>query len=252
MYLDAVENNMTSYEQSTFTGGNASVFEKWSDWHPSQISHHGRICCEIAREWLTGTDRSELGSASVLSGPRWLRQKFKWGPSSFPIYWCEAVRKKTLDCGALAALAEEIYKNRGVRVLRAQMVQRFSDVATSQWSCSWNDGETLAWTNRDLIYHEGCAVVIRPGEVKIWDASAGWWTDPRSNDGYGSLLALRIAGGPYRPGEMFNWGGNRLVAGAWTELLQGLKIVPKKENSVRGAKKVKNVRHLTVAGAPAP
>ncbi len=124
------------------------------------------MCCEIAREWITSTDYSELGGASVLTGPRWLRQRFNWGASSFPIYWCETVRKKTLDCGALEALAAEVFKTRGVKTYRVQMVQRFSAVSTAQWSSSWqNTDRQLRWMNDDLIYHEGCAIALDTSEI---------------------------------------------------------------------------------------
>jgi hypothetical protein len=211
-------------------GSEPEVFEKWRDWHPSQISHHGRPCCEIAREWVSATDFSELGGGSVLTGPRWLRQRFNWGASSFPIYWCEAVRKTTLDCGALAALAHEVFTVRGVRSYRVQLVQRFSHVATSQWSCSWseNGDSELRWIDRDLIYHEGCAVAPDEAaagggggsEIKVWDASAGWWVDPRgTGDGYGSLLAIRLcAPNAADANRVFQWGTHRVAVNRWQKM----------------------------------
>lgn len=239
MYSDAV-NNMTTAAataaaeskivETTTTNGNdfqheksksaVEVYEKWHDWHASEISHHGAMCCEIAREWVTANDFSELGGASVLTGPRWLRQRFNWGASSFPIYWCEAVRKKTLDCGALAALAAEVFKTRGVKTFRAQMVQRFSENSTAQWSSSWeNSDEQLRWMNDDLIYHEGCAIGVGDQrEVKIWDASAGWWVDPKSKDGYGALLAIRLSAFNLPENAEFTWGDHRLDALRWTAL----------------------------------
>ena len=51
------------------------LFAPWVDWEPSQISHHARICCEIAREWIVATDFSSLNGGSVRSGPRWLRTR---------------------------------------------------------------------------------------------------------------------------------------------------------------------------------
>lgn len=194
------------------------VYEKWQAWQASDISHHGEICCGIAREWITATDFSELGGASLHTGPRWLRQKFIWGASSFPIYWCEAIRKKTLDCGALAALASTIFSARGVRSYRVQMVQRFSKVSTHQWSNSWYDtNEQLRWMNDDLIYHEGCAIEL-DGELKIWDASAGWWVNPESKDGYGALLAVRVSSLSLSPDITFKWGEHCIKAFQWTDV----------------------------------
>ena len=101
MYLDAVSKTLTE----TSVNGSAQAveavekktfFEPWKDWQASQISHHGKLCCEIAREWVTATDFSELRGDCAFTGPRWLRQKFNWGASTFPIYWCEAVRRRLL------------------------------------------------------------------------------------------------------------------------------------------------------------
>ena len=224
MYLDGVSNILTE------TSGGAAkvveqhekkaVYETWKDWQPSQISHHGGICCEIAREWITATDFSELNGDCIFTGPRWLRGKFEWGASAFPIYWCEAVRRKTLDCGALAALSHEVFRARGARSYRVQLVQKFSSVATRQWTMSWNTcgTKTLAWVNDDLIYHEGCAIETEAGRIKVWDASASWWIDPKPATGYGALLAIRLSDFDLSAGKTCRWGDYRLRAGEWQEI----------------------------------
>jgi hypothetical protein len=224
MYLDAVNQTTNEMNVMDTTHGlgvakaPAEVFEKWREWHPSQISHHGQMCCEISREWITATDFSELGGGSIHAGPRWLRQKFNWGASAFPIYWCEAVRRHTLDCGALAALAHEVFTVRGVKSYRVQLVQRFSQLATNQWSCSWNyDGSPeLRWMDKDLIYHEGCAIAVGENEIKVWDASAGWWIDPKSGDGYGSLVAIRVSANNAQ--TPFVWGTHRITPNQWQKV----------------------------------
>jgi hypothetical protein len=220
MYLDAV-NELTRSNSFPASGSPSreriEVFDKWKDWPASTISDHGQLCCASAREWITSTDFSALGGSSVLTGPRWIRQKFKWGSSKFPIHWCEAVEKDTLDCGALAAIAYEVFESRGVTAYRVQMVQRFSEVATFQWAHSWENGAPLPWTNEDLIYHEGCAIST-DGELKVWDASAGWWIDPRSTDGYGSLLALRLSAAGLRSDVTFSWGSHGVVPFEWITL----------------------------------
>jgi hypothetical protein len=221
MYLDVVSSSKDIEIIEPGVNGapqTAEVYAKWKHWQPSQISHHGKFCCEIAREWVTATDFSELSGNCLFTGPRWLREKFNWGASSFPIYWCEAVRKKKLDCGALAALAHEIFTVRGVQSRRVQLVQRFSQVATNQWSCSWNeDGdEELRWIDHDLIYHEGCAILTgETNEIKVWDASAGWWVDSKASDGYGSLLAIRVSD---ELPTKFRWGNRTIAANRWTEI----------------------------------
>jgi len=198
MYLESVNSSTAVAEYEVTTNGNDArsqfaVFDTWKDWQPTVLAHHGRACCEMAREWVGALDHSLLNGSPVSTGPRWIREKYNWGACSHPIHWCEAVEKKTLDCGALAALAYEAFLLRGVRVLRAQFVQRYSALATKQWSCSWSDGRPLAWTADDLIYHEGCAIVLRDNEIKLWDASAGWRIPVQSGRGYGSLLAIRVS-----------------------------------------------------------
>lgn len=221
MYLDAANETLVRTDiNSSLTLEiieKKEVFEQWKAWHPSQISHHSKICCEIAREWLTATDYSELNGDTVFIGPRWLRQKFRWGASSFPIYWCEAVRKKALDCGALAALAHEVFTARCVKTYRVQFVQKFSDVSTNQWSNSWNlTNERLPWIKDDLIYHEGCAIETTDKTIKVWDASAGWWIDSKSSDGYGSLLAIRFSGVNLRSNKNIVWGEHIIEPDKWT------------------------------------
>lgn len=219
MYLDAARTANIEEHIETKTGGcyeKSEVFDTWKNWQPSVISHHGKICCEIAREWITTTDFSELGGESPFTGPRWLKQKFKWGCSVFPIFWCEAVRKKTLDCGALAALTHEIYNARGVKNYRVQMIQKFSLEATNQWTASWAEENTLTpWIKNDLIYHEGGAVVSIDGEIKVWDSSAGWWIESQKNSGYGSLLAIRLSLPFSQSNENLNWGENKIIENLW-------------------------------------
>ena len=222
MYLESVD--QATFEQFHIpVNGNGSgngqisrVFDTWLSWEPTHLSHHGTACCETAREWIMATDFSSLNGGKLSSGPRWLREKFKWGACSHPIHWCKAVEKKTLDCGALAALAYESFKMRGVKAFRAQFVQRFSAVAANQWSSSWSNGDPLPWTCDDLIYHEGCAIVVRNDEIKIWDSSAGWWVPTKISDGYGSLRAIRISG----PGatDRFTWGDHKIEPEKWMEL----------------------------------
>lgn len=221
MYLDAVSNliDASASVETIEVIARTEVFEHWKDWHPSEISHHGKLCCEIAREWIVAADFSELSGDGVFTGPRWLRQKFNWGASRFPIHWCEAVRRKTLDCGALAAFAHEIFIARGVRSHRAQLVQKFSDVATGQWSNSWKtDHEPLPWIKDDLIYHEGVAIETRSRKVKVWDASAGWWVDPKPANGYGALLAIRLSGANLHAETSFAWGEHVIRSGEWKKI----------------------------------
>lgn len=214
MFLDAVK--QTQSFQISNPAESDAVYEKWRDFPVSVISHHGRVCCEIAREWLISMDFSKLNAGSVLTGPRWIRQRYSWGPTRWQIHWCEAIHKKSLDCGALAAFAHEVFEMRGVKSFRVQLVQRFSPEATAQWSSRWSGEKTsVHWINNDTIYHEGCAALIKDDEVKIWDASAGWWIDPKQSEGYGALLAVKLIDYESEESKIFKWGARRIIPNRW-------------------------------------
>ncbi|MDQ6861779.1 MAG: hypothetical protein M3032_11570 [Verrucomicrobiota bacterium] len=189
----------------------------WKHFPASCISHHGEACCEIAREWMLGFDFSQLNGGNPLSGPRWLRKNFKWGPSKWPIHWCEAVREKTLDCGALAALSNELFLSRGVQSFPAQFILEFNDVSTRHWKETWGAaGSCAPWISEGLIYHEGCAIAV-DDEVKLWDATATWWINSKQFGGYAGLLAVRLFDHSGAPNE-FIWGEHRIPANTWQKI----------------------------------
>lgn len=220
MYLDAVEQvstNAVPEVRSNGTKRSVEIFDKWRDWEPSPVLHHGRQCCEIAREWLIALDFSEMNGSDPLTGPRWLSRRFQWGPCVYPLHWCQAARLNILDCGAHAAIAHELFSSRGVKSFRVQLVQRYSVPAANHWADKWLGSDASAqWIQDDLIYHEGCAVLTGPCEVKIWDASAGWWIDPRPSTGYGSLTALRITA--IADSNILSWGPHRLTPNTWQSI----------------------------------
>lgn len=224
MFLDAV--NQSGSYPSGLQPLVDEVFEKWRDFPVSKISHHGTRCCETAREWLFSMDFSHLNGESLLTGPRWIRQRYDWGPTLWNIYWCEAVRQNALDCGAQAALAQEVFSARGVRSFQAQLVQRFSIEATRQWAHRWNAAQTsIHWINDELIYHEGCAVIVGGGEIKLWDASAGWWINPIDSGGYGSLAAIRFFASN-NDSKTFRWKNQPVTPNEWQRIDRCLEKTP--------------------------
>jgi hypothetical protein len=214
----AVGRGLIEINETDFVDAGGAL-EKWQHWPASTISHHGPACCRIAREWILSMDYAQLGGGSLLAGPRWLRHRYPWGPSRWPIHWCEAVRQKSLDCGALAALSHEVFCARGVGSFPAQFIQQFSEDATRDWGKRWEGAETPAnWIKEDLIYHEGCAVVAGDGEIKVWDASAGWWVNPKQFGGYGGLLAIRIFDAQAGPEAVYRWGSHVVAPNVWQKL----------------------------------
>lgn len=196
------------------------AIEKWFDFPFSALSHHGFECCQIAREWIVAMDLAQLNAANLLTAPRWVRQRYAWGPSQWPLHWCDAVKSKTLDCGALASISQEIFAARNVASSPVQMIQEFNSEAAEQWQSRWSEAESSEhWLSQNLIYHEGCAVRIgQENEIKIWDASAGWWINPYQPKGYGSLLAVRIFAG--QTSAVLKWGAHNLNFNYWQKIEQ--------------------------------
>jgi hypothetical protein len=195
--------------------------ERWQHFPYSCFSHHNAACCEVAREWIIANDFAQLNGGDLKTGPRWLRQKYEWGPSTWPMHWCEVVERDVIDCGAHAALAHEAFTARGVTAFRAQFVQIYSADATAQWRKKWGDEKVSDhWLTDDAIYHEGNALLVGDDEVKLWDASAGWWINARqAGGGYGSLAAVRIfANGQWGGGDGFRWGDHRIKPNEWHQL----------------------------------
>jgi hypothetical protein len=193
---------------------------RWKDFPFSRLSHHGDACCEIAREWVLAMDFAQLNGGDLSSGPRWIRARYKWGPSSWPMHWCQVVDRKIIDCGAHAALASAVFESRGLSAFPTQLVQRYSEDATEQWRRQWVEEQVSChWLDSELIYHEATALLVGQDRIKIWDGSAACWVDPRqSAAGYGSVAAVRIFADADALPNGFVWGERRLHANSWIEL----------------------------------
>ena len=212
----AADNRLDLIEEEVLTRPCPSL--RWRDFPYSSIAHHGEACCEVAREWVMAYDFAQMNGADSASGPRWLRQRYDWGPSPWPIHWCEAVERDALDCGALGCIAREIFAARGLTSFPAQFVQQYSSEATSQWSGKWDEEDASThWIDGDVIYHEACALLVGEEEVKLFDPSAGCWVNPRQAGGYGGLLAVRIGTGE---GGIHRWGAHRLRADEWNRIAE--------------------------------
>jgi hypothetical protein len=212
MYLAAVEAREDLIEDRA---ASAPCSARWQDFPYSCLSHHGAACCDVAREWVIAMDFAQLNGGDKLSGPRWMREKYQWGPSPWPMHWCELVGRKVIDCGAHSALAHEAFVARGVTAFRAQFIQRYSADALAQWRGKWGEEQVSQhWIGEDVIYHEGNAILDGAGQLKLWDSSAACWLNPRNVTGYGSLAAVRVFG----PSEALRWGEHRIEPNVWHHL----------------------------------
>lgn len=61
----------------------------------SRFSTHAGSCCRIARQWFECMARAAMRSWGP--EPRWITERWKWGPTVWPIHWCEAVTSHELD-----------------------------------------------------------------------------------------------------------------------------------------------------------
>jgi hypothetical protein len=197
--------------------------ERWMVQPPSQLLDHGRECCRVARAWFRSLDYSldsVLASADRFRGPGWIRDRYPWGPSRWPLSWCGLVVAEHLDCGALTALAREVFTARGLICLPAQLIQRYSTQDTHQWRKRWGSGPGLfEWTAGQLIYHEAAAILVRDRVIKVWDPTHNWWIPPDQSDGYGATLAMRVnVAGSELAADAFLWGSHRLRPNTWEEV----------------------------------
>ena len=186
----------------------------WAEFVPSVLSHHGEDCCTTARAWYTAMDRSMWRGEG---GPAWISRKFPWGPSRWPLHWCEAMEAEELDCGAHQALSMEAFRARGIRVVPVQLVQRQESHHLAHWHGRWGAAEASpAWAREGVAYHEACATLV-DGRAEVWDATLGAWLSPRHLEGVRSIAAVRI-GGPAKSEETVDWRGVTLPLGIWASL----------------------------------
>ncbi|MBD0319463.1 MAG: hypothetical protein ICV87_03965 [Gemmatimonadetes bacterium] len=186
----------------------------WADFVPSVLSHHGRECCTTARAWFMAMDRSMWRGEG---GPAWISRKFPWGPSCWPLHWCDAMEAEELDCGAHQALSVEAFRARGIQVLPVQLVQRQESHHLAHWHGRWGAAEASpAWAREGAAYHEACAT-LADGRAEVWDATLGAWLSPKHREGVRSIAAVRI-GGPAKSDRTVDWRGVTVPLGVWTPL----------------------------------
>ena len=228
MILDAANLQPLEKKQKYFKGllEKEEFFERWIEHLSSSILHREQNCCEEARLWFLAYAHSmELGSTAEnhVRPPTWLGQRFTWGPSPWPIAWCELLKEKTLDCGVFAALAREVFKAQGVQAHPAQVLISYNDNCTDHWKDLWKKdksktnlkegAELFPWVGKNIVYHEVCALELEEGKARIYDSTFGHWFEPHKRTGFGALLAVRV-----ECPRLFSWGNKLLSYGEWQEL----------------------------------
>lgn len=184
---------------------------------PDVLMHKDSPCCHHARIWLQAMARSfdfSITDASSLSGPGWLRQRYNWGPSPWPIHWCEAVNLTTIDCGLFRAFAVEIFRAKGVEAWPAQVLREQQEHATRHWVALWEKlPGSFQWAARGFVYHEVVAVRTNGHHCRIYDPTDGNWIDRTRVKGHNGHFAVRV-----ESPEFFDWQGLSVGGFKWLEL----------------------------------
>ena len=195
--------------------------EHWRKWleHPaSELLHHDGTCCAAARSWLLAYARSmeisTLGNCETRA-PAWISQRWDWGPSPWPMAWCELVKREVLDCGVFAVLAREIFRAQGISAHPAQALLHYEEACTQHWKQLWatDPRATFPWVGKRMVYHELCVLELPDGTARFYDSTWGQWYHPEPRAGHGAILALRS-----ECPRLLKWGGKIFQHGDWVKL----------------------------------
>ncbi len=198
-----------------------TLLTRWFEHPASSILHHDDLCCAEARLWFLAYARSmEIRTLSqfTIKAPTWLSKLYTWGPSEWPISWCELVKESVLDCGVFAALAREVFTAQGHLAHPAQALLSYNEHCTSHWKALWEpqnkkNADFFPWIGTDLVYHELCVLEMPDGRAKFYDSTLGNWYVPEQRLGIGAVLALRT-----ECPRLLRWGDKTFSCGEWVEI----------------------------------
>jgi hypothetical protein len=198
--------------------GIRDIFDRpeWLRASASQLVRHG-ACCDRARSWLVAMARSHDYAATdglSFAAPRWLAQRYAWGPTRWPIAWCQAVGAAAIDCGVFAAFALEIFRAKGIDAHPGQVLRSYAEASTTHWRHKWAAlPGAFNWIGARVVFHEVAIVKVGRSDARIYDPTDGVWLDPKVTTGHGGHVAVRSEA----PAAV-TWGGHTLAHGQWTQL----------------------------------
>ena len=132
----------------------------------SELAHHGE-CCARARAWLLARSRTadftvtdRVGGA----GPRWLSDMYEWGPTRWPVAWCEVVHAKTIvPHAAFWRVCPRDFRHKGVKAYGGQVVRNYDRASLAHYRNMWARlPGAFDWIGEEHVYHEVC--ILHVGE----------------------------------------------------------------------------------------
>jgi len=189
---------------------------EWVRASASRLGRHG-ACCDRARAWLVAMGRSHdfaITDGLALAAPRWLARRYAWGPTQWPIAWCQAVAAEAIDCGVFGAFALEVFRAKGVDAYPGQVLRTYAEASTTHWRHKWAAvPEAFNWIGARVVFHEVTIVQVTSSVARIYDPTDAVWLDPGVRDGHGSHVAVRS-----EAPVAVTWGAHRLAHGQWTQI----------------------------------
>lgn len=189
-----------------------SIPERWKTQPKSVLAdHHACQQCRKARAWFRMLAVSHRRESTF---PLWIAERWQWGPSRWPYFWCELPYDSELDCGVRAHLATEALLTCGVRALQAQVALRLTSVVLDEYRSRWERHKSCTdWIEQGLAYHEAVAVLDHSSRtVDLWDPDTNSLLDVRAGQVYRGVVGLRI---PDIEEGAWTWQGVHISSNAW-------------------------------------
>ncbi len=184
---------------------------------PAHLSMHSSSCCTRARSWFI-TMACCTGAQDDYSSLSWIHSQWEWGPSKWPMYWCEILEREKLDCGVLADLADLALQEKGKKTIRIQLIEEYDIYVCQNWRQVFSGaGCCVDWIHGCMVYHEVTGYIVGE-DLKIWDPSDNNLVIFQNNapKQHGRVVAIRLAPSELVPSEsIILWCGLQLSVGSW-------------------------------------
>lgn len=172
--------------------GDVSLPEAWVERPFSMVSLHAQCMeCLKARAWFRTLAVSHR-TDSVF--PLWILERWPWGPSYWPFYWCALPGVRELDCGVRSHLAAAALRGCGVDALQAQVALYLTPSILSEYEARWQGrGCSTDWIAPGLGYHEVVAILDASARTfRLWDPNTNAYLDLARRPAFRGVASVRI------------------------------------------------------------